>query len=128
MERGPLTYEIIGCAMRVHNSLGPGFQEVIYQWCLAIEFQKVGLGFQREQEHAIYYDELEIGSRRVDFVVEDKIIVEIKAIIKLEDVHIIQAKNYTVCYDYPTGLLINFGSVKMEHKLIFNPKYHPWPK
>ena len=109
--------------MKVHNKLGPGFQELIYQRCLAIEFQKAGLGYQREQEHTIYYDGLEVGSRRADFVVQDKIVVEIKAIGLLENSHLIQAKNYTVCYDFPIGLLINFGRIKLEHKLIFNPNY-----
>jgi GxxExxY protein len=111
--------------MKVHNIMGPGFQEVIYQRCLAIEFKKQGLVFQREQEQTVYYEDMEVGTRRADFIVEGKIVVEIKALVNLENVHIAQAKNYTVAYDFPLGLLINFGSQSMQHKLLFNPKYHP---
>jgi len=125
MEKDELTYKIIGCAMKVHNIMGPGFQEVIYQRCLAIEFEKQGLVFQREQEQTVYYEDMEVGTRRADFIVEGKIVVEIKATVNLENVHIAQAKNYTVAYDFPLGLLINFGSQSMQHKLLFNPKYHP---
>jgi len=127
MEKDELTYKIIGCAMKVHNTLGPGFQEVIYQRCLAIELQRAGLQFAREQEHTIYYEGIKVGTRRADFVVESKIVVEIKAMVNLEDVHLAQAKNYVVAYDFPNGLLINFGSQSLQHKLLFNPKYHPKP-
>lgn len=110
--------------MRVHNTLGNGFQEVIYQRCLAIELEKAGIIFIRELEHPIFYDGIEVGKRRADFVVEGKLSVEIKALINLEDVHLAQAKNYTVAYDFPIGLLINFGSQSLQYKLIFNPKYN----
>jgi len=123
MERDELTYKIIGCAMKVHNTLGNGFQEVIYQRCLAIELARAGVGFIREKEQTIFYDEIDVGTRRADFVVEDRLILELKAVINLEDVHLAQAKNYTVAYDYPLGLLINFGSQSLQYKLIFNPKY-----
>ncbi|HTI59283.1 GxxExxY protein [Mucilaginibacter sp.] len=124
MEKDELTYKVIGCAMKVHNTLGNGFQEVIYQRCLAIELVKAGIGFTREQEHTIFYDGIDVGTRRADFVVEERISVELKAIINLEDVHLAQAKNYTVAYDFPLGLLINFGSQSLQYKLIFNPKYN----
>lgn len=127
MEKDPLTYTIIGCAMKVHNTLGSGFQELIYQRCLAIELQRSSLAFAREKDYIIYYEGIEVGTRRADFVVEDKIIVEIKALINLEDVHLVQAKNYTVAYNYPRGLLINFGSQSLQYKLIFNPKLYPKP-
>ena len=91
-----LTYEIIGCAMKVHNTLGPGFQEVIYQRCLAIELRKKNIGFVREKRQTIYYEGAEVGTRRVDFVVEDRVIVELKAVARLENVHLAQAKNYVV--------------------------------
>lgn len=123
MIKDDLTYKIIGCAMKVHRSLGPGFQEVIYQRCLAIEMERAGLSFVREQEHVIYYEGMEVGTRRADFVVENKIVVELKALVNLEDVHLAQAKNYVVAYDFPNGLLINFGSKSLQHKLLFNPKY-----
>jgi len=124
MERDELTYKVIGCAMKVHNTLGNGFQEVIYQRCLAIELAKAGVSFIREQEQVIFYDGIDVGKRRADFVVEGRLTVELKAMIKLEDVHLAQAKNYTVAYDFPLGLLINFGSQSLQYKLIFNPKYN----
>lgn len=125
MEKDELTYKIIGCAMKVHNAMGAGFQEVIYQRCLAIELERVGLVFQREQEQTVYYESIEVGTRRADFIVESKVVVELKALVNLEDVHIAQAKNYTVAYDFPLGLLINFGAQSLQHKLLFNPKYQP---
>ncbi len=99
----------------------------IYQRCLNIEFKRAGFDFQREQEQKVYYEDFEVGTRRADFIVEGKVVVELKALVSLEDVHIAQAKNYTVAYDYPLGLLINFGSQSLQYKLIFNPKYHPKP-
>lgn len=120
-----ITYKINGCAMKVHNTLGNGFQEVIYQRCLAIEFSKAGLDFGREIEQKIFYDGEEVGTRRADFVVEGQVIVEIKAIINLEDVHLAQAKNYVVAYDFPIGLLINFGSTSLQFKKVFNQKHNP---
>jgi len=127
MIKDELSYKIIGCAMKVHNKLGPGFQEVIYQRCLAIELDRAGLNFAREQEHIIYYDGIDVGTRRADFVVEEKIVVELKALVNLEDVHLAQAKNYVVAYDFPYGLLINFGSQSLQTKLLFNPKYQTKP-
>ncbi|WPZ10276.1 GxxExxY protein [Roseivirga spongicola] len=118
-----LTYAINGCAMKVHNTLGNGFQEVIYQRCLAIELERAGLGYKREEDHVIFYEGIEVGTRRADFVVEDVVIVEIKALINLEDVHLAQAKNYVVAYDKPIGLLINFGARSLQFKKVFNPKY-----
>jgi GxxExxY protein len=82
------------------------------------------LNFARELDQNIFYDGIEVGTRRADFVVEDKIIVELKAIISLEDVHLAQVKNYVIAYDFPVGLLINFGAVSLEFKKIYNPKYH----
>lgn len=120
MERDELTYSIIGCAMKVHNVLGNGFQEVIYQRCLAIELGRAGLDFEREKEQTIYYEGIEVGTRRADFVVADQLIIELKALTKLEDVHLAQAKNYLVAYNYPKGLLINFGAVSLQYKLVFN--------
>ncbi len=123
MQKDELTYSIIGCAMKVYNTLGPGFQEVIYQRCLAIELERKNISFAREQPQTIYYDSIKVGSRRADFVVANKVVVELKAKVRLEDVHLAQAKNYTVAYDFPKGLLINFGGKSLEYKLLFNPKY-----
>jgi GxxExxY protein len=114
-----LTYKVIGCAMEVHNTLGNGFQEVIYQRCLAIELAKAGIGFQREIEQAIFYKEEQVGTRRADFIIEDKLVVGLKAVIRLEDVHLSQAKNYLTAYNFDIGLLINFGSASMEYKRVF---------
>ena len=124
MKEEEITYKIIGCAMKVHNTLGNGFQEVIYQRCLAIELEKAALSFGREIGQTIFYEGIDVGTRRADFVVEDKIIVELKALINLEDAHLAQAKNYVVAYDFPTGLLINFGATSLQYKKVFNPKYN----
>ena len=117
-----LTYKINGCAMKVHNTLGNGFQEVIYQRCLAIEMKRAGLEFEREKEQKIYYDQFEVGTRRADFVVENSVIIELKALTNLEDVHLAQAKNYVVAYNFPIGLLINFGATSLQVKKIYNKK------
>ena len=118
-----ITYIINGCAMKIHRTLGNGFQEVIYQRCMEIELKKSGLGFGREVEQIIYYEGIEVGTRRADFIVENQVVVELKAIINLEDVHLAQAKNYLVAYNFPVGLLINFGALKLEYKKVFNPRY-----
>jgi len=106
--------------MKVHSTLGNGFQEVIYQRALAIEMTKQGLGFQREMNMLIYYEGVEIGTRRVDFFVEDCIMVELKAIIQLEEVHLAQAMNYCQAYGLPIGLLINFGSKSLDFRRVYN--------
>ena len=124
MKLDDITYKINGCAMKVHNTLGNGFQEVIYQRCLAIEMERASLNFVREEEQTIYYEDIEVGTRRADFIVENQIIVELKALVNLEDVHLAQAKNYVVAYDKPIGLLINFGATSLQFKKVFNPKYN----
>ena len=117
-----ITYKINGCAMRFHSHLGNGFQEVIYQRCLAIELKKAGLVFEREKDQTIYYEGFPMGTRRADFIVENQIVVELKAIINLEDVHLAQAKNYVVAYNFPIGLLINFGATSLQFKKVYNSK------
>jgi len=123
MQLDEITYKINGCAMKVHQVLGNGFQEVIYQRCLAIELEKAKLNFGREIEQEIFYDNQLVGTRRADFIVEDKIVVELKALIELEDVHLAQAKNYLIAYQKPLGLLINFGSKSLQFKKVYNPRY-----
>ncbi|SEN23078.1 GxxExxY protein [Mucilaginibacter gossypiicola] len=120
MKYKELTEKIIGCAMRVHNTLGNGFQELIYQRALALELAKADLKFAQELEMIIYYDGVDIGKRRVDFFVEGSIMVEIKAIISLEDVHLAQAMNYLEAYKMEIGLLINFGSKSLQFKRVHN--------
>ncbi|MEP7197408.1 MAG: GxxExxY protein [Saprospiraceae bacterium] len=117
-----LTKQIIGCAMEVHKRLGNGFQEVIYQRALEIEMGIAGLSFAREMEMSIFYRDFEIGIRRVDFFVEETIMVELKAVIKLEDVHLAQAMNYLEAYKMKIGLLINFGARSLEFKRVHNNK------
>ena len=124
IERDPITYAVIGCAMKVHNTLGNGFQEVIYQRCLKIEMERAGLNFGREIEQPIFYNGVQVGTRRADFIIENQVVVETKAAISLEDVHLAQAKNYVVAYNFPKGLLINFGAISLQYKLIFNKKYN----
>lgn len=118
-----LTEKIIGCAMEVHKELGNGFQEVIYQRALEIEMSIAGLNFNREFEMPIYYREHHIGTRRVDFLVENVISVELKAVTKLEDVHFAQAINYLEAYNLEIGLLINFGETSLDFKRLTNKKY-----
>lgn len=117
-----LTGQIIGCAMKVHNTLGNGFQEVIYQRCLALEMDKQGLQFQRETEMPIYYEGVEDGQRRVVFLVEGKIMVELKAITELEKVHITQALNYLETFQLEIGLLINFGGTRLSFKRLIKER------
>ncbi len=113
-----ITQKIIGSSFEVHKFLGNGFQELIYQRALVYEFRKAGLEFAREIEQDIFYKDLQepIGTRRADFVVEGKVLVEIKAMSKLEDVHLAQALNYLKAYRLEIGLLINFGSKSLEFK------------
>ena len=118
LQHGELTRSIIGCAMKVHSGLGNGFQEVIYQRALVIEMEYAGLAFEREKEMAIFYRGENIGTRRVDFFVEGLIMVELKAVIMLEDVHLAQAMNYLEAYKMEIGLLINFGARSLEFKRI----------
>ena len=122
MAMDELTYQIIGCAMKVHNTLGNGFQEVVYRRCLAIEMERAGLDFSREVDQPILYDGIVVGTRRADFIVANRVVVELKALTALDNVHIAQAKNYVVAYGFPVGLLINFGARSVEHKRIYNDK------
>lgn len=110
--------------MEVHRVLGNGFQEVIYQRALEIEMHSQGLDFTREHEMKIYYKGVDIATRRVDFFVEEKVMVEIKAVIALEDVHLAQAINYLEAYGLEVGLLLNFGSRSLEYKRVMKLKKH----
>ena len=118
-----LTGKIIGCAIEVHKFLGNGFQEVIYQRAMAIEMELQGLLFTREFDMPVFYKKWQIGTRRVDFLVEGKISVEIKAVIKLEPVHLAQAINYLEAYNLEIGQLINFGSMSLEFHRLQNKKF-----
>jgi GxxExxY protein len=122
MQFQDLTQKIIGCAMKVHTALGNGFQEIIYQRALAVEMASVGLGFEREKEMDIFYRNELIGTRRADFFVEGKIMIEIKALTNLEKPHLSQTMNYLEAYKMEIGLLINFGSGSLEFKRVHNNK------
>lgn len=118
-----LTSKIIGLAMEVHRQLGNGFQEVIYQRALEIELRNNGILFSREHEMPVYYKEQQIGLRRVDFLVENTLSVELKAIIDLQEVHLAQAINYLEAYDLEVGLLINFGAKSLQFKRLSNKSF-----
>lgn len=119
-----ITGKIIGSAIEVHKILGNGFQEVIYQRALAKEMQLQNLYFGREIEMPIFYKEENIGTRRVDFLVENKICVELKAISALDNTHLSQAINYLEAFNLEIGLLINFGSSTLEFKRVINSKFN----
>ena len=117
-----LTHKIIGCAMQVHNTLGSGFQEFIYQRSLAIEMKLAGLHFEREKEISIFYRGELVGSRRVDFFIEECIMLELKAVDTINDLHKVQAINYLEAYNIADGLLINFGGLSLEFKRMYNKR------
>jgi GxxExxY protein len=118
-----ITGKIIGCAMKVHTTLGSGFQEVVYQRALEIEFKTAGMPFLREYELPIHYKEHRIGGRPVDFLVAERIPVELKAMVTLENVHLAQAINYLEAYNMKTGMLINFGSPRLQYHRLTNKKF-----
>jgi GxxExxY protein len=118
-----LTSKIIGCAMTVHSTLGSGFQEVIYQRALEIEMSLAGLYFRREFDMPIMYREVQIGTRRVDFFVEETVSVEIKAVSHMDDNNLAQGLNYLEVYNLEVGLLINFGERSLKFKRLLNKKY-----
>ena len=115
-----LTGEIIGAAMEVHRQLGNGFPELIYQRALAVEFKVRSVNFIREKSIDIFYKGENVGSRQPDFIVEDQVIVELKAVATLENPHIVQALNYLEAYHLKIGLLINFGGRSLEFRRLFN--------
>ncbi len=117
-----LTHTIIGCAMKVHTILGTGFQEVLYQRALEIELKEAGVLFAREIKTTVTYKGHEIGTRRADFIVQGKVMVELKAVSHLDDVHLTQAINYLEAYRLETGLLINFGAKSLEFRRVINSK------
>ncbi len=120
-----LTGRIIGCAMEVHKHLGNGFQEVVYQRALSIELNMNDIAHVREQEMPLQYKGFDVGTRRVDFFVDGKVMVEIKAVKELEDVHLAQAINYLEAYNMEIGLLINFGNIKLQFKRVMKPGQSP---
>lgn len=124
LQHNELTQKIIGCAMKVHGKMKNGYVEAVYQKCLAIELKNAGLSFQQEVDVPIYYNEIIVGRRRVDFIVGKNVIVEIKAITTLENHHIAQAINYLETHNLQIGLLINFGSKSLQFKRLVNGQKH----
>ncbi len=120
-----VTEKVIGASMKIHRYLGNGFREVIYQRCLEIELLKSGLEFEREKEQRIFYEGACVGTRRVDFLIEDVILIELKAVINLENVHLAQAINYLEAFNLEVGLLINFGATSLQFKRLQNKKKLP---
>ena len=117
-----LTSKVIGCAMAVHSTLGSGFQEVVYQRAMAVEMLDTGISFSREEEIPIFYKARQVGTRRVDFLVDGVVAVELKALSKLEDLHLARAINYLEAFNLDVGLLINFGGASLEVKRLHNNK------
>lgn len=120
LKHGDITQKIIGCAMKVHTKMKNGYNEGIYSKCLAIEFDKVKIKYQRELDIPVYYEEVIVGRRRVDFMVEEKVVVELKAIAELTDQNLAQALNYLECHRLEIGLLINFGAKSLQFKRLIN--------
>ncbi|WBA43123.1 GxxExxY protein [Hymenobacter canadensis] len=115
-----LTGSVIGAAMRVHTQLGVGFPEVVYQRCLAIELRESGLAFERELELPLIYRGEHVGSRRVDFLVENTVLVELKALSEITPLHHAQVLNYLHAYRLEVALLLNFGEVRLNYKRFVN--------
>lgn len=120
MKYEDLTYEIIKSAMVVHNELGNGFREVYYQRAIVIDLREKGLKCSTEVSRPVYFKDQKIGRQRVDLLVEKTIMVELKAIPKLYDMHLGQAFNYLSLFNLDIGLLINFGARKLEFKRVYN--------
>ncbi|WP_276368811.1 GxxExxY protein [Chryseolinea sp. H1M3-3] len=115
-----VTEKIIGASMKIHRYLGNGFHEVIYQRCLEIELKKLGFNFEREKEQTVFYEEVLVGTKRVDFPVEEKFLVELKATTQLENVHLAQAINYLEAFELEVALLINFGATSLQYRRLQN--------
>jgi GxxExxY protein len=115
-----LAHKIIDCAINVHSTIGNGFQKVVYQRALAIEMEFQKLSFKPDEEMPIFYKEAQIGTERVDFFVEQKLLVELKVIEKLTDVHESQTIKYLETFNIGEGLLINFGGKSLDFKIVYN--------
>ena len=120
-----LTGKIIGCAMKVHSKMKSGYKEIIYSRCLAIEFDRARIKYNREMEWPIYYDDIIVGRKRVDYMIEDTISLELKAVRELTDKELNEGLNYLETHNLEIGLRINFGGTSLEFKRLFNKKYNP---
>lgn len=117
-----ITEKVVGCAMRVHQKMKNGYLESVYQNCLAIELDKAGVQYTKEVELPIYYEEVKVGKRRVDFLIEEKIVVELKAQVELTNAHLAQGLNYLETHNLEIGLLINFGAKSLQFRRLINER------
>ena len=115
-----LSKKIIGAAIKVHRELGPGFLESIYEEALKVEFSEQGLHFDSQKEIKIEYLGVEVGTHRLDLIVENEIIVELKAVKELGDIHIVQLRSYLKATGLKVGLLLNFSKPTLEVKRVVN--------
>src|SRR5438093_7985255 len=122
-----MTDRIIGAAIRVHKELGPGFLEAMYEEALAIEFAEAGINFEREKLLPVFYREHLIGEHRLDFLVEQKVILELKAISALEDIHFAIVRSYLKTANLDDALLLNFATTRLTVKRV-GREYHPMNK
>ena len=122
-----LTERIISAAIRVHKELGPGFLETMYEEALAIELTAGGLAFERQKLLPVFYREHLIGEHRLDFLVEGKVIVELKAISALEDIHFAIVRSYLKAANLDDALLLNFATARVTVKRV-GREYHPTTK
>ncbi len=121
LEHQDLTERIIGCAIEVHKKLGPGFMESVYENAFSLELQKKQIPFVRQREVIIEYDGVEVGRHRLDLLVADTIVVELKAVKSIEDIHFVIVRSYLKALGKEHGLLINFSKKVLEVKrVIFN--------
>jgi GxxExxY protein len=136
LKYGDITQQVIGCAMKVHGKMRNGYNEAIYAQCFSIELDKAHIKYQKELDIPVYYEQVIVGRRRVDFMIEEKIVVELKAVAELTDQHLAQALNYLECHHLEIGLLINFGAKSLQFKRLINqyaveqknrvnPKFNP---
>jgi GxxExxY protein len=121
LEHKELTEKIIGAAIEVHRQLGPGFLESIYERALLMELAKKGVRVQQQVDMPIYYDSVEVGRHRLDLLVEDTIVVELKAFKELKDIHFATVRSYLKAIGQKHGLLLNFNNVTLEIKRVINP-------
>ena len=120
LEHNELTEKIIGCAIEVHKKLGPGFLESIYENAFMLELEKQNLDVERQQEVIVKYDGVEVGRHRLDLIVNNTIVVELKAVKNIEDVHFAIVKSYLKELRKEHGLIINFSKPVLEVKRVIH--------
>jgi GxxExxY protein len=127
VEEKELTEKIIGCAMTVHSELGPGFVESVYRNSLAHELRKAGVRSECHRPINVYYDGVLVGKFEIDMLVEEKVLIELKAILCLVSAHEVQLVNYLTATGIDIGLLLNFGAARLEFKRRVRTLHKPHP-